>query len=1057
MKNVFMFLLITWATNVVIAQGITIDNINKKTSFSGDKIIISGSGFSDNSTELKVSFGAVAGTILSSSNFLIEVSVPTGTTYDNIIISNLITGLSAGTSANFLLAFGGENFETAKLSPIIEFNGGNGLYDLCLCDFNNDQKSDIATSNESSSLITILKNTRSTTGQIQFSSISSIINSKTQNIQCADLNNDGKPEIILSKTGTVSNIVLYLKNTSSGGNISFDSPVLLNLDGSTARRVEVADLDLDGKPEIIVSNQSNNKVNIFKNISSPSNIAFNPTPITLVVAGISNSSGLKVKDLNNDKYPDIVITPFLSSNVYVLENQSSTNVVNFKEATSFSVSGNIVNIAIGNLNNDQKPDIIVTKLTTSNISLLPNTSIDKSSISFGAQYDVMTAERPWGVDLGDLNGDGKLDISIASINESSRYLNIFINKSTNASFSFDKYDVTTNEKARNIKIGDIDGNGKPDLVFTGIGNNKISIISNEHCLIPQIFGENNRTFCDGSELSLSTSGAPDTNFKWYKNDGASELMVKDSNEPFYTEIVSVPGNFTYRVVASNGTCLSNSPNSISVEVINGAIAALTGITPLAPICEGSDFTLQAQGDFTSLPASATFVWTKPDNTMETTSTPNLSITNVTTDNAGLYTVEINAGPCVSNAVNTSVQIISTSNTDITASAGLSFCVGQFTTLTVPQVTSNTYQWFKNGLAITGGGDTYKIDITESGEYTIRIITTTGCEILPTAVTVNVYQKPTADFIEINQVCTSQEVIFTNTSNYNIDIATSFLWDFGDNQTSSEESPTHIYGGAGDVTVTLTISYDSNCTDTYQQDITISDADNIRISTDGPTILCSGDDVVLSVPEGSEKYLWDDTESNTTPSITVTESGIYSVDVTNINGCISTAEIEIEVQDILEISIDVVTNQGKIQLVASGGIRYEWTEDNTLFGSDLANPVVTPESTTTYFVTGFDNNGCSNTAEITVEINTADAVSKVFTPNNDGENDLWVIKNVGQFSDCTILVFNRSGQVVYEKKNYANDWDGTFKGKDLQEGVYYYIVKCENNNDNSLTGSVTIFR
>ena len=660
MKILFTSLIVMWSAYFTMAQGITIDNIDKTTSFSGDLLTISGNGFSNNPENLKVSFGAVAGDIISATPFLIEVTVPEGTTYDNIIVSNLATGLSAATNIDFLLAFGGENFETANLSPINEFNAGNGLYDLCLCDFNNDKKTDVASSNESSTQITVLKNTRSSIGQVQFARSSHIVNNNTQNIQCADLNNDGKPEIILSVSGSISNKVTYLKNTSTGENISFAPPKSLITDGNQTRRIEVADLDLDGKPEIIVSNQTNNKVNIFRNISTLSDIMFDQTSIVFT-AGTSSNAGLKVKDLNNDKFPDIVITPFLSENVYILENQSSPGIINFMAATPLTVSGNIVNIAIGTLNNDQKPDIIVTKLTSSNISILENTTVDGATISFSSPQDFMSAERPWGVDLGDLNGDGKLDIAVSSINEASRFLNVFINKSVNNAFSFEMFNVGTNEKSRNIKVGDIDGNGKPDLIFTDIGNNKISVITNQHCLVPKIFGDDNRTLCVGSELRLQTSGAPNTTYVWSKN--ATE--VKRSNEPFYIEMVNTPGNSTYSLVTEEGLCSSSSPNSVTVNVIDQSIAALTGIADLMPVCEGSNFILEAQS-MESLPASATFVWTKPDNTTETTTTPILQVTNAGTSQAGQYQVEIRVGPCASNSVNTIVQIVSTSSTQITS-------------------------------------------------------------------------------------------------------------------------------------------------------------------------------------------------------------------------------------------------------------------------------------------------------------------------------------------------------------------------------------------------------
>ena len=1055
MKKVVIILLTLVSSYLSIAQSITIDNISKKTTFSGDKLVISGSGFDANSSNLKVTFGAVGSNIISSTLYQIEVRVPKGATYDNIIVHNLSTGLSAASNALFLLAYGGRSFDPNKMSEITDFTTQNGLYDLCLCDFNNDGKVDIATANTASNSITLLTNTSSGIGDISFSRSPVLVNAETLNIQCADLNNDGKSEILLSKTGTVSNVVYYLENTSSSGSISFASPIPLNLEGSTARRVEVADLNLDGKPDVIATNQTNNKVNIFKNTSTSSTISFDPTPMTFEVAGISNSAGLKVKDLNNDGYPDIAMAPYLSSNIYVLKNVSNTNTIIFDNASTVSVPGTIVNLEIGDINGDQKPDLITTKLSGNNISIIQNTSANNEAISFGTKKDVATAQRPWGIGLGDFNGDGKLDISVTSINETSRFLNVLINKSTSSSVDFNNYEVTTNEKAQNIKVGDLDGDGKPEIALTGIDNEMISEFSNKHCLVPTIFGDLSRTLCDGGELGIRTSGGPGATYKWFKSDGATEWEVKNSSEPFYSEVVNTSGTFTYRVEAVQGSCNESSPESMTLEVIGGAVSTITGIENLPPVCEGNDFTLTAQGDFASLPASATFIWTKPDNSTVNTTTPNLDIPDASTSDVGEYKVKLEVGTCISNEVGTNVQVVVTTSVNIEASNGLSFCSGLNSTLSVPQVTTNSYKWYKNNVVISAA-TTYKYVVSQSGEYRVEIQTAAGCDINPNSVTVDAYGQPTAEFTVANESCTGQEVTFDNSSIVKSGVSVEYQWNFGDGQSSTDENPTHTYSQTGPFTITLTTSYDATCKDIIQKDINIKEGSLFSITSEGSTSFCEGDELKITAPEGFESYSWNDSQNSASAFIMVSETGTYSVTVTNSNGCESSNEIDIEVFPSPEISIEIESIDGKTFLMATGASRYEWDANTTLLGSDVANPEVIPEVTTSYMVTGYDINECSSTAEITVEINPSDAFGKIFTPNNDGENDVWVVKNIQQYENCTISVFNRSGQVVFEKKNYNNDWDGTLNGRDLQEGVYYFMVKCDDDSK-SLTGSVTIFR
>ena len=359
---------------------------------------------------------------------------------------------------------------------------------------------------------------------------------------------------------------------------------------------------------------------------------------------------------------------------------------------------------------------------------------------------------------------------------------------------------------------------------------------------------------DGTaEVTALSFGVPaDYTYEWFQSDGTT-LVVGAGN----VATIGVPLNggspnrtgINYFVIATHRTnlCISS---SAKFTITNTAKVALTGIVDLMPVCEGSNFTLEAQS-MESLPASATFLWTKPDNTTETTTTPMLQVTNAGTSQAGQYQVEMQVGSCASNSVNTIVQIVPTSSIQITSSDGLSFCTGQSTTLAVPQLETSTYQWSKNGVSIASGGDTYKIDITESGEYTVRITTVESCLIMPTVVTVDVYDEPIANFAVVRPICTGQEVTFTNTSTYRPDIAPTFLWDFGDAQTSAEENPTHIYRTAGNFTVTLTTSYDASCSDTYQQSVTINDA-NTTVNCD--PFLQVGQKVVFVAKTATESTL-----------------------------------------------------------------------------------------------------------------------------------------------------------------------------------------------------------
>ena len=140
----------------------------------------------------------------------------------------------------------------------------------------------------------------------------------------------------------------------------------------------------------------------------------------------------------------------------------------------------------------------------------------------------------------------------------------------------------------------------------------------------------------------------------------------------------------------------------------------------------------------------------------------------------------------------------------------------------------------------------------------------------------------------------------------------------------------------------------------------------------------------------------------------------------------------------------------------------WTPSSTLVGATTFKPLAKPNATTTYTLTVRSANGCSaeDNALVTVLpycIKPLDA----FTPNKDGTNDLWQVTAFGGTCIARIYVnvFNRYGNVVYKNDNYQNTWDGTYNGKPVPDGTYYYVIDYRLINGESIVmrGDLTIIR
>ena len=84
-------------------------------------------------------------------------------------------------------------------------------------------------------------------------------------------------------------------------------------------------------------------------------------------------------------------------------------------------------------------------------------------------------------------------------------------------------------------------------------------------------------------------------------------------------------------------------------------------------------------------------------------------------------------------------------------------------------------------------------------------------------------------------------------------------------------------------------------------------------------------------------------------------------------------------------------------------------------------------------------------------------NNTFTPNNDGINDFWEVEDAHLYYKCKFLIFNSIGEIIYQSIGYNNDWDGTYKGKQVPVGTYYYITKCPDCADCNSNGSISIIR
>ncbi|HIP35725.1 MAG TPA: gliding motility-associated C-terminal domain-containing protein [Crocinitomix sp.] len=181
--------------------------------------------------------------------------------------------------------------------------------------------------------------------------------------------------------------------------------------------------------------------------------------------------------------------------------------------------------------------------------------------------------------------------------------------------------------------------------------------------------------------------------------------------------------------------------------------------------------------------------------------------------------------------------------------------------------------------------------------------------------------------------------------------------------------------------------------------------------------------------------------------------VYTDTTDSIFFNVTPIEVDAGNDTIIELGSSVVLN-------GSGTANPVWTPETGLSSTTTFTPTATPEVTTTYFLT-VTNNGCVKTDEVTVKIKEIIIIPSAFTPNNDGVNDIWEIKNINQYPNNIVKIYDRSGQLVFKTtgyKNIENRWDGTYKAKLLPSSTYYYVIDLRNGDKEAVfKGFVTIIK
>jgi gliding motility-associated-like protein len=232
-------------------------------------------------------------------------------------------------------------------------------------------------------------------------------------------------------------------------------------------------------------------------------------------------------------------------------------------------------------------------------------------------------------------------------------------------------------------------------------------------------------------------------------------------------------------------------------------------------------------------------------------------------------------------------------------------------------------------------------------------------------------------------------------------------------------------------------------------------------------ICKGDSAgwVNIMPDGGTPpytYAW--SNGLTTSQNNFLKVGLYTVTVRDFNSCprIETIGIEEPFQSLMLIadSQDVSCRDNHDGFLGILNIENGLSPFTYLWSNGSTDTKISDLDSGKYSITVTDSKGCYITRNFHVGMKDCDCITiyNVVTPDGNGKNDKWEIKNIHLYPNAEVKVFNRWGKLVYTKSNgYDNSWDGKFEGSLLDSGDYYYVVNLNLGNYPPYTGPVKILK